>query len=123
MAREGVPELLCGVRGVMGVVEMEGATAVAGVNGVSGGKGGGSAARTNTLLNSCALAARVLAASAISATALAHGNCCAAVFVLATVVASASDKASEHRSARDLRPTCWALLENNSNTGFNKNRT
>lgn len=49
MAREGVPVLLCGVRGVVG---NEGATVVAGVSGVSGSAGGGSAALTKTLRSS-----------------------------------------------------------------------
>lgn len=107
-ASEGVPELLWGVSGVRGVVGAEGATAVAGVRGVS--CGGGSAARTSTRRRSCARAASVRAASAISATALAQGNCWAAAFVLATVAARASDSASEQRNARDFRLACWALL-------------
>lgn len=110
MAREGGAGL-CGVQGVKGVVGAEGATAVAGVRGVSGG---GSAALTKTRRKSCARAANVRAASAISATALAQGNCCAAAFVFATVAARASESASEHRSARDFKPACCALLLTNT---------
>lgn len=98
-------ELLCGVRGVNGVEGAEGGTAVAGVRGVSAA-GGGSAARTSKRRISCARAAKVRAASAISATAFAHGNCWAAALVFATVKASASDNASEHRRAFDFNPVC-----------------
>lgn len=115
-AIDGTPEESWGVNGVKGVVGTVGGTAVAGVKGDPAAvTAGGSAARTNTRRRSCALAASVRAASAISATALAHGNCCAAAFVLATIAASASDSASEHRNALDFNPACWALLQKQKN--------
>lgn len=94
-----------GVNGDKGVVVEEGGTVVAGVE-----SWGGSAARIKALRSSWALDARVRADSAMSATALAQGNCNAAAFVFATVAASASDNASEHRSIFALRPACCALL-------------
>lgn len=94
-----------GVSGVRGVVVEDGGTVVEGVS------WGGSAALTRARLNSCALAAKVRAASAISATALAQGNCSAAALVLATVAANESDSASEHLSIFDFSPECWALLQ------------
>lgn len=94
-----------GVSGVRGVTVAEGGTVVAGVQ-----SGGGSAARTRARRSSWALEASVRADSAISATALAQGNCTAAAFVLETVAANASDSASEQRSIFAFKPACCALL-------------
>lgn len=76
--------------------------------GVSGAAG--SAARSKTRLKSCAREANKRAAAAISPTAWAHGNCCAATRVLFTKFANASDNASDALKARVLSPAWDALL-------------